>query len=237
MDQVRALTGHERNKDVGMRRFPIGKTGKRTSVCFTHHRRVSPGLHRTIQKRWFPKYRVVKKQGGCSSRAIGSRVDQQLLEYARTGRIPKRPNKYTKIAIDFFRKNKIKLQEGQVMIASDEKGFATAIDLIGVRTEGVTRPQFFLIEIKTGYSVGATRSQGTLAAPLDKVPNTQQAHHQLQLLTMDELLQREYRVTVHRAIVLYLQEDARTKKVTAFAAPYPEWCRTRGQRRAIWDAM
>ncbi len=239
MDDIRALLGHARHAEISTRRYPVGKRGKRTAMCYTRRGRVLPGLHRTIQRRWYPRYRAVRRQGGaCSSKATGSLVDRQLTQYAQCGRVCPRANKYTRMAVEFFKANKIRLVAGQVMIFSENKHWATAIDLIGVRDGARGKDsEFILIEVKTGYAVGASKSQGKLEAPLIAVPNTQEAHHHLQLLMMDELLHREYSTPVHKAIILYLQEDAKTKRVTAFARPYPAWCRTRKQRREIWDAL
>ena len=235
MDAARALLDHERAPLMTLRHFPKGRG---VAACFTYRGRVRPGLHRTIQKRWFSGFKRVKGGGGGgSSKAIGRQVDAQLQRYARTGRQPARANPFTKIAVDFLRTNNIDLVAGQVMVASESKGFATAIDLVGVRTRGVARPQLYLIEVKTGYARGATRAQGRLKAPLNQVPSTQQNHHTLQLLAMDELVRQEYGVCVHRAIVLYLQRDPKTKKLTASSRSYPEWCRTRAQRKRIWEAM
>ena len=140
-------------------------------------------------------------QGG---RKRGMAIHRQLVAIAK-GRPPQRLLRPAKLAIAYLeRKEGVRLVTGELPVACDRLGIATAVDLVGVRTvpdlttsDGNAMYELVLIEVKTGYDQGRTapaRRHGTaqnLRAPLHLASDCLQNRHLAQLAATTALFQAD----------------------------------------------
>jgi len=149
------------------------------------------GIHKALRTRFYPSFRKparTRVHSGrlavASSKAIGKLVDSQIERYLRAGcRAARRLNRFTRAIITYFEQQGEQLQACQLPVHLEGTQVATQGDHFTVsRTERNLegKPLLTMWELKTGFSSGASLSQGHLAAPLQAVKSTQFNHFELQ---------------------------------------------------------
>lgn len=141
----------------------------------------------------------------------GMVVDHQLELYTKLGRdalfqLNQIIDPCVGTMIEQFDKNDWTVIGAQVPIFDKESDVATAIDVLA--TDRATRKRLFLIEVKASrpgrsQDDNYERVRGILKrTALRELPQSYHARHQLQLLFMQQTLEREMHVTPDRSVVM-----------------------------------
>ena len=184
------------------------------------------GIHKALKARFYPGFTKPAKRrvrngtkAIASSKKIGKQVDQQLENFVRSGRMPRRPHRFTAAILTFFEARGEVLHACQLPVHLEGTRVATQGDHFTVsRTErdlATGLPMLTMWELKTGFTTGATAAQGRLAEPLHGVASTQFNHFQLQRkATHDGFVRAGLPLNRSRVLHVSAVRDARTRRVT-----------------------
>lgn len=118
-------------------------------------------------------------------------------------------------------------------IYSPEMNLATQIDLLCMNEE----LQFILVSIKTGYAQYAKENKTfTFKSPLEDIWDTRKNRHQLQLLIEKLILERNYKITISHAEVIYVNSDPKNPERVIFQNPGTNHFPPDTEKR-IWSAL
>lgn len=193
-----------------------------------HGQRVAcGGLVETLKYRFCPHYkdnrskRNWKSNVRGSSKEQGKKIDNQLLEYVRTGKAPKRAHKMTKSLLHYWIKEKKHTLQASQLPVEIEGGWnkMTQADII---TRDESTGDLYLWEVKTGFPVGGFRQQDNFKAPLADVKCTKYNIWQLQLhYTRQALEQKGLRFKEANVIQIY--EKKKEKELIIKIHPQEDW--------------
>ena len=180
-----ALTPNNPNKDlVKYLNHPEIKSIKLIDDHFEKDGIIKRGIHNTLKKMYYPHYQITKKkrhrktklQRKGSSISKGKAIDKHLFDIIKN---PKKKysvrNSSVKALVSYWEDGlEHTLQAAQVPVYIKSLNCCTQADVITQDKEG----NLFLWEVKSGFN--NRKSQGTLHG-LNKVPNNEKNHWQLQL--------------------------------------------------------
>jgi hypothetical protein len=183
-----------------------------------HGQRVAcGGLVETLRYRFYPHYKDnrskrkwhVKTKG--SSKEQGKRVDSELLQYTRTGKVEKKAHKMTSALLDYWiKKRNHTLQAAQLPV--EIEGGWNKMTQADVITRDEKTGDLYLWEVKTGFPVGGFVKQDFFRAPFSAVKCTKYNIWQLQLhYTREALEQKGLRFKEANVIQIYEKIEKKEK--------------------------
>lgn len=153
------------------------RTGrKRDAAGFNYYkhglRHMVGGLTTFLKSSFYRHVKVSKrKTSGCikqaSSKRLGNRVDRELVDYCKTGKVKKNAHQLTHVIVRYMAAHgyvPVAAQLPVVIQATLSKTIMTQADLIVRDAEG----RLHMLEVKTG-AVAVSTTKGTFAAPYQHV--------------------------------------------------------------------
>lgn len=214
----------------------IVTTGNNTMIC--------PGLMRTIKSKLYPKRIDTKKTKGCSSKEVGDRVHRQLYHYTNCSNSGVcnckiktiKMNQLVKNAYLKFKEMNFTPTSSEVPIHCKKGHFCTRIDVMGYINKGKDDQRSCMIEIKTGYETHLKKDgKGVyFSEPFEKIYASSANIHQLQLLSMSVICEKEYGVSFSENKVIYLRKEIENCKVVD-AAPW--WKGKKEKREQLFNLL
>jgi len=202
-------------------------------------------LTKTLKRSFYPIYIHLRQNTNGMKKVTsdtGNLLDDQMSHLVNCGywkqpcRCPpwvKILSPETKALIDFLQKRDWHPEYVQLMIGDVTDSIATRFDAIAYNGN---KKKLILLEFKCGYRVGADIAQGTLSQ-LRWVDNNERNHHQLQLMTMVEMVRRNYGMEFDDAVVLYINSEENTPQEMVKVYPLETWCNTKEKRSSIYDRI
>jgi hypothetical protein len=178
--------------------------------------------------------------GGDGTRR-GAAVDRQVSRLANQTESDRRAAKklvLSKVCFDALAWHGLVPVLGQRVCADAARRIGTAVDIVCVRHSECPTHQLFLIELKCGYVGPKTQARAKMKFPFQKVSDSYQNRHFVQLAATHALFVQDCRtmldlwrmgITEVCAAVLYVNNEE------SELHPLPTWFQTRGPR--ILDAI
>jgi len=226
-------------------RNEVIQSKKRHYFYWKTNKKMLNGLTRTIKKKFFPNFSYDKmtKRKVCSSKKTGIRVHSELYHHYHCSFVEFKDDcrcecvsnsnkfhRYTKQAIEMFKKMEIEINDSEVIIFSRELKIATKIDMIGTRWKGTDKEKMVVISIKTG-SHNKYRKPDKMIGPLNFVDSIPSNHAQLQSMVEHMILEKEYNVKVTEYYILYLTNgDTIVEYLSG-------WCLDTKNRQNVYDFL
>lgn len=186
----------------------------------------------TLEKTFYPHYKVVKRKRGNSSTEIGKRVHKEVERWVEgSPQTTAKLHRYTVQVQDTLKKYKLEPIACEVPLLSFHGMYLTQADLLCCHTRPLDKKkQLVVVSLKTGYHAGMTKAQGKCLKSAGLLPNSFETHNFLQLASEVYVLQHEYRVPVSHALMLYVGFGASKK---AHIQRLPRW----GWNRAYMEKL
>lgn len=177
------------------------------------------GLVKTLEYRFYPKYKDSKRRRAKGTRVRGSNkkqgklIDSQLLQYVQVGKKPKRCSNMTTALLDYWHNKGHTLEASQLPVELSQWNKMTQADIVTSTKNG----ELHLWEVKTGFPVGGYREQKEqpfFSAPLHRVPCTKYNIWQLQLhYTKQGLIEQGLPIAHAHVIQVYSKDRKLEVKV------------------------
>lgn len=140
------------------------------------------------------------KPGGSRGKALGNRVDRELVYYCKNRRLPTYCTSETTLLVKYLQESNLELIACQFPVADEMTKICTNIDVIVQQPDGV----YLLLEIKTGYDTYKRRYANYMASPFELLNDCPLHQHHLQLLVTSLLFRRSFPHIIFKACVWYL---------------------------------
>lgn len=190
-----------------------------------------PGLVKTLQRRFYHKYKDSKRSQKTIKKGAGKTVGKTAHDHIEKavqneGMEPPRCSKYAKAVLAWWKKMGHELQGSELPVHMERNRVITRGDFFTVKKEGTLsgEPELWYWELKCGWPPGADTKKGKMNRPLDHVDCTKFNIYELQRQWTHWAYEEELGMKIHASRVLHVY-DHEGKGMVVEARPIPSWCK------------